>query len=70
MIEKYIITKEQNEEVLYIELNFNYEFSKINIFQDINSYLKRNKIKFNGKKIIFTIFYSKKMEMSIKTIQI
>ena len=41
MIEKYEIRYENNEEILYVELNFNYEFSKIELFDDIGNYLKK-----------------------------
>ncbi len=55
MIERYEIKKENNEEVLYIEINFNYEFSKISLFKDIEKVLNKNKIKFSGKKIVITV---------------
>lgn len=41
MIKRYEIKKENNEEVLYIEINFNYEFSKIGLFNDIENLLKK-----------------------------
>ena len=55
MIEKYEIRYENNEEILYVELNFNYEFSKIELFDDIGNYLKKKKINFLGKKIVITV---------------
>jgi len=55
MIEKYEIKYENNEEILYVELNFNYEFSKIELFDDIGNYLKKKKINFLGKKIVITV---------------
>ena len=55
MIEKYEIRYENNEEILYVELNFNYEFSKIELFNDIGNYLKKKKINFLGKKIVITV---------------
>lgn len=55
MIEKFEIRYENNEEILYVELNFNYEFSKIELFNDIGKYLKKKKINFLGKKIVITV---------------
>ncbi|MDD5979984.1 MAG: hypothetical protein PUC23_02610 [bacterium] len=55
MIERYEIKNENNEEVLYIDINFNYEFSKIGLFNDIENLLKKKKIKFSGKKIVITV---------------
>lgn len=50
MIEKYIIKKEDNEEVLYLYLNYNYEFSKIDFINTI-----KKKINFKGLKIVLIV---------------
>lgn len=52
MIEKYKIKNINGEEILYVYLSFDYEFSKIDFFDNIKDYFKNFKIKFNGKKIV------------------
>lgn len=58
MFKNYEIQKIKNEEVLIIYIDMNTEFAKLNfknkttINKEINNYIKDNKIKFNGKKII------------------
>lgn len=57
MITKYYIKKKQNEELLIIHLDYNYEFSKFNkkIIHNITDYIITNKIKFNGNKVILVV---------------
>ena len=59
MIKNYEIKKQNNEEVLYLYLDFSLEFAKMNpskekttINKEIDKYIKKNKIKFNGRKIM------------------
>ena len=58
MIYDYSIKKENNEEVLYLYLDFNNEFAKLKekrkkkkISEEITEFIKTNNIKFNGTKI-------------------
>lgn len=61
MIEGYQIKNIDNEEVLYIYLNYSYEFGNLenNIFtnlkNNIKKYLAKLKIKFNGTKILLIV---------------
>ena len=59
MLEKYKITKENNEEILYLYLNTNYEFANEltnnELTKKANNYLQTHNIKFNGNKIVFVI---------------
>ena len=58
MIYDYSIKKENNEEVLYLYLDFNNEFAKLKgkrkkkkLSEEITEFIKTNNIKFNGTKI-------------------
>lgn len=60
MILKHEIQYKNNEEVLVIHLDYNYEFAKIGgkrkgIIHSITDYIKERKIKFNGKKIVLVV---------------
>lgn len=61
MIERYQVKNIDNEEVLYIYLNYSYEFGNLenNIFSNlkdnIKNYLAKLKIKFNGTKILLIV---------------
>lgn len=59
MLERYKIIKRNNEEILYLYLNMNYEFSKELTTKEYekkaNNYLSTYNIKFNGNKVIFVI---------------
>jgi len=58
MINNYEIKKINNEEILFLFLDNNTEFANMHpekkktINNEINTYIKNNKINFNGKKII------------------
>jgi len=59
MIYDYAIKNESNEQVLYIYLDYSVEFARLNskdknqkINSKIKDFIKRNKIDFNGKKIV------------------
>jgi len=56
MIEHYEIRKVNKEKVLVLYLSYSYEFSSDfnhnNILMRINNFLKQNKIKWNGRKVI------------------
>ena len=58
MIQNHKLKYENGEEVLYLYLDFSYEFSKelgefsSSIFSSIKNYLKRLKKEFNGKKVV------------------
>ena len=60
LITNHLLLKE-NEEVLILFLDYNYEFSKFNnsktrgFKQNINEYIKNNNIKFKGKKILLAV---------------
>lgn len=59
MLEKYKIINENNEEILYLYLNINFEFANdltsSELIKKANSYLITHNIKFNGNKAIFII---------------
>ena len=59
MLEKYKIIKNNNEEVLYLFLNVNYEFANEftnnSLKRKANNYLKSHNIDFKGNKIIFVL---------------
>ena len=59
MLEKYKIVKNNNEEILYLFLNVNYEFANEftdnNLKKKANNYLKSYNIDFKGNKIVFVL---------------
>ena len=59
MLESYKIARSNNEEVLYLYLNVNYEFGEDLEEDDLEkkarSYLVTHDIKFNGNKIVFIV---------------
>ena len=59
MLEKYRIIKNNNEEILYLFLNVNYEFANEftndNLKKKASSYLKSYDIDFKGNKVVFVI---------------
>lgn len=58
MILKHYIKLENNKEILIIHLDYNYEFSKFGnkgIIHNITEYIHKNKIKFNGNKVILVV---------------
>lgn len=59
MLESYKIARSNNEEVLYLYLNVNYEFGKDLEEDDLEkkarNYLVTHNIKFNGNKIVFIV---------------
>lgn len=63
MITRYEIKKRGNEEVLYLYMNYNYEFAqelgspnkKITILSEVKNYIDKMKIKFKGKYIVLVI---------------
>lgn len=59
MIENYLIKHESNEEVLYLYLNYNYEFGTFNkgktFFQDLKKLLNNKYINFKGNKIVLVV---------------
>ena len=59
MLEKYKIIKNNNEEVLYLFLNINYEFANEftnnSLKRKANNYLKSHNIDFKGNKIVFVL---------------
>ncbi len=62
MIEKYMVRKVSHEEVLFLYLNYNYEFASIShskkkkgIIGNIKDYILKNKIIFNGTKIVLIV---------------
>ena len=71
MLQKYKVVKEKNEEVLYLYLDMNYEFS-----QELDSYqleektkhwLCNQRIQFNGNKVVIVVngIVSKVMTMNL-----
>lgn len=59
MILKHYIKIENNEEILVVHLDYNYEFSKFDhnssIIRNITEYIHKHKIKFNGNKVILVV---------------
>ena len=61
MINKHLFIKKNNEEILVLFFDFNYEIGNLNkkkrknFKSSINSYIKNNNIKFNGKKIALAL---------------
>lgn len=59
MLESYKISKSNNEEVLYLYLNVNYEFANELTNEELekkaNNYLSTHNIKFKGNKIVFIV---------------
>lgn len=59
MIENYLIKYESNEEVLYLYLNYNYEFGAFNkgksFFQELKKLLNNKYINFKGNKIVLVV---------------
>lgn len=60
MIQNYIIKQENNEEVLYLFLDYNYEFAIFNknektFFYQLKDFLNNKAINFRGKKIILMV---------------
>lgn len=59
MIEHYEIRDVNKEKVLILYLSYDYEFSSDfehnNVLMKINEFIKRNKIKWNGKKVILVV---------------
>lgn len=62
MIYDYEISKKNNEEILYLYLNFDTEFSRLKakdkkkkINQIVKDFIKENRIKFNGQKVAIII---------------
>lgn len=63
MITRYEIKKQGNEEVLYLYMNYDYEFAqelgspnkKMTILSEVKNYIDKMKIKFKGKYIVLVI---------------
>ncbi len=59
MLESYKIAKSNNEDVLYLYLNVNYEFANELTNEELNekaiNYLTSHNIKFNGNKVVFIV---------------
>ena len=59
MIEKYLIKQENNNEVLYLYLNYNYEFGSLNkgktFFKQLKELLNNKYINFKGNKIVLIV---------------
>lgn len=61
MIQNYIIKKENNEDVLYLYLDYNYEFAifkqnkEKSFFNQLKDFLKNKAVNFKGKKIVLVV---------------
>ena len=59
MIENYIIKHENNEDILYLYLNYNYEFGSFNkgkpFFKELKDILNNKYINFKGNKIVLIV---------------
>ena len=60
MIQNYIIKHENDEDVLYLYLDYNYEFANFNkngksFFNQLKDFLNNKAIKFKGKKIVLIV---------------
>lgn len=59
MILKHYVKIKNNEEILVVHLDYNYEFSKFDnnsgIIHNITEYIHKHKIKFNGNKVILVV---------------
>lgn len=55
MFEHYEIKYENEEEILYLYLNYDYEFANLDINSKVKQYISNMKIKFNGIKVVIVV---------------